>query len=278
MCISFSSQTTIRALLAALISFSATAVHASTIWNGPNTNFTQSVSTPQDHLTSHVSLTRGSSQPIYNTAAPSSETFASKAVSPKDTAWAFGTLANTNLTYKTFYAFATASSPNNVGGGIVGKDAVCYLKTDDIFLQVHFTAWGSGGSGGFAYTRSTPTIVAPTPTVFVTNPPSGTVYSGPADVKITAIASVSSGSVTNLRIFRSGILIGNSTVAPFSITSSNLGVGTYDLTAVATAAGISATSPVVTVSIINPIPVVLTSPIVSNGQVSFSYSADPGIL
>jgi hypothetical protein len=143
---------------------------------------------------------------------------------------------------------------------------------------VHFTAWGSGFTGGFAYTRTTPSAVAPTPTVFVTNPPSGTVYSAPANVKITAIASVSSGSVTNVNFFRSGTLIGSSTVSPYIVTASNLAVGTYNLTAVATAAGVSATSPVVTVSIINPVPVTITTPVVSNGQVSFNYSADPGIL
>jgi hypothetical protein len=257
------------------------ATKAGTIWNGPTTNFVQKTAShptgsgTNDHLTTRVIINRGGNFPIYNQVLEGS---ANKIDSPKDTEWAFGTLANTNLTYRPFYTFATASSPNNVAGGVVGKDAVCHLKTDDIFLLVHFTAWGQNGTGSFAYTRSTPAAVAPTPTVFVTNPPSGTVYSAPADVKITAIASVSSGSVTNVRIFRSGTLIGTFTVSPYTMTASNLDVGTYNLTAVATAAGISATSPVVIVSVINPVPVVMTNPVISNGQFSFSYSADPGIL
>ncbi len=275
MCISFSSQTTIRAVLATIISFSMPAVHAGTIWNGPTTNFTQNVSGTSDFLTSKVIISRGGNFPVYNTV---SEGAANKISSPADTEWAFGTLANTNLTYKSFYSFATASSPGDVAAGVINKNAVCHLKTDDIFLSVKFTAWGQNRTGGFAYTRSTPPAVAPTPTVAITNPPSGTVYSAPANVKITAIASVSSGSVTNVSFFRGATLIDSSAVSPYSVTASNLAVGSYNITAVATAAGVSATSAVVTVSIINPVPVVLTTPVVSNGQVSFNYSADPGIL
>ncbi|MDB6056194.1 MAG: hypothetical protein JWO95_38 [Verrucomicrobiales bacterium] len=267
-------QTTIRALALATV-LGSTSLQAATIWSGSNTNFTQNVSGPSDHLTARVIITRGQNFPIYNSVLEGS---ANKTDSPKDTEWAFGTLANhSTLTYKPFYTFATASSPGFVAGGILGKDAVCHLKTDDIYLQVHFTAWGSGSSGGFAYTRSTPAAVAPTPTVNITNPPSS-VYSAPANVKITAIASVSSGTVTNVSFFRGTTLIGSSTVSPYSITASNLGVGVYNLTAVATAAGISATSPVVTVTIINPVPTILSIPVISNGIVSFNYTADPGIL
>ena len=32
-----------------------------------------------------------------------------------------------------------------------------HLISDDIYLSIEFTLWTSGGSGGFAYQRSTPT-------------------------------------------------------------------------------------------------------------------------
>jgi len=253
----------------------STSLPAATVWNGPTTNFTQNVSGQSDFLTSRVIITRGENFPIYNSV---SEGAANKTSSPVDTEWAFGTLANTNLTYKPFYTFATATSPGSVAGGVVNKDAVCHLKTDNIFLQVRFTAWGQNHTGGFAYARSTPAAVAPTPTVIITNPPSGTVYSSPANVKIASIASVSSGTVTNVRYFRGATLIGSSTASPYSVTASNLTAGSYNLTAVATAAGISATSSVVTVTVLNPVAVNLSTPVVSNGVVSFSFSADPGLL
>ena len=63
--------------------------HASTLWTGPNTHFTQSPAAPSDAiLPGKVVLTRGSNQVLYNTAA--GESFAG-ASSPADTEWAFGT-------------------------------------------------------------------------------------------------------------------------------------------------------------------------------------------
>jgi hypothetical protein len=271
-----------RLLLVSIIGLALTSTtsRAGTIWNGPTTNFVQTFGTvagsgTNDHLTARVHINRGVHFPIYNDL---SETAGNKTTSPVDTEWAFGTLANTNLTYKPFYTFATASSPFDVAGGVIGKDAVCHLKTDDIFLLVHFTAWGQNFSGSFAYTRSTPSVAAPTPTVIITNPPSGTVYAAPASVKLVATASVSSGSVTNVSFLRGGTLIGSSTASPYSVTASNLVAGSYNFTAVATAAGVSATSSVLTVTVINPVPVIITNSVVSNGVVSFQYSADPGIL
>ena len=44
-----------------------------------------------------------------------------------------------------------------------------------------------------------------------------------------------------------------------------------------TAGGISATSAVVNISVVAPVPISLTRPIVGNGQLSFSYSANAGL-
>ena len=274
MCNSFSSQPARWPLLCGLVGFLlAPLSQGATVWTGPNTNFTQTASVRGDSLSAHAVITRGSSGPIFNSVY---ETFGNKSLSPTNTEWATGAIANySNLTYKTFISWA--NSPGDTAAGILNVQAVCHIKNDDIYFAVKFTAWGRFGSGGFTYTRSTPAAVAPTPTVTITNPPSGTVFSAPANVKITATASVSSGSVTNVSFFRGTTLIGSSTISPYSITASNLAAASYNLTAVATAAGVSATSSVVTVSVINPVPVTMTTPVVSNGQVSFSYSADPGL-
>lgn len=267
------SQTTRRVVLGGLLSlFLTLTIRAGTIWNGPLTNFTQSVSKPSDFWTSHAIITRGGNGPVYNSVY---ETLGNKSISPSNTLWATGTLANTNLSYKPFITWA--NSPFDTAAGILNVQAVCWITNDNIFLSVKFTAWGRFGAGGFSYTRSTP-AVAPTPTVSLTNPPSGTVYAAPANVKLIATASVSSGSVTNVSFFRGGTLVGSSSLSPYSVTVSNLAVSTDNFTAVATAAGISATSPVVTVTIINPVPIMITNFAVSNGIASFNYSADPGLL
>jgi len=56
--------------------------------------------------------------------------------------------------------------PNNAGRNVVGRDAVLHLITDDIYLDIRFTAWSQGGSGGgFAYLRAEPREIIPEPAV-----------------------------------------------------------------------------------------------------------------
>jgi len=99
------------------------------------------------------------------------------------------------------------------------------------------------------------------PTVSITNPAGGSVFTAPSNVNIAARATESGGTVTNVQFFTNGVSLGSILTAPFSLTASNLAAGTYTLTAVATAAGISATSSVVNVSVISPPPTVtITNP------------------
>jgi hypothetical protein len=113
--------------------------------------------------------------------------------------------------------------------------------------------------------------------VSITSPANGTTFTAPAEVAISANASVSSGSVTNVSFFNGTILLGSVDTAPFNFTATGLPAGSYSLSAVATAAGISSTSTVVSVTVIAPSSVQLTTPTVVNGLVSFSFSADPGL-
>ncbi|HEY1661740.1 MAG TPA: SBBP repeat-containing protein [Verrucomicrobiae bacterium] len=135
---------------------------------------------------------------------------------------------------------------------------------------VEFTSALSDGSGKLVITyNGSPegdidgfqiqSLFPPTPTVTITNPVAGTFFptggsylEAPANVSIAASASVSSGTVTNVQFFTNGISIGSVLASPFSLTVSNLAVGTYVLTAVATASGISATSSVVNISVVGP--------------------------
>ena len=69
------------------------------------------------------------------------------------TEWAFGALSNyASLTFATWQGFAHRQISHHV----VGKEIVLHLTVDDVYLSIEFSAWGSGGSGGFAYGRSTP--------------------------------------------------------------------------------------------------------------------------
>ncbi len=115
------------------------------------------------------------------------------------------------------------------------------------------------------------------PTVSITNPAGGAVFSAPATLKIAATAAASGGTVTNVAFFAGTTRLGSAQAPPFQITSSALAAGDYSLTAVATAAGNSSTSSVVNISVITPAAVSNSAPVVAHGQFSFTYNADVGL-
>jgi hypothetical protein len=245
---------------------------AATVWTGPNINFTQSANTRSDTiLAGKVVLTRGANRVLFNTAA--GETSAGS-TSPADTVWAFGTIDNfSTLTYQTLDSLRNG----NLAGLILNQPMVMHLTNEDIYLSVEFTSWGQHFAGGFSYTRSTP-AVAVQPTVSITSPSAGAVFGAPASVKLTSSATFNGGAVTNVEYFAGATSLGQATAAPFGVTGSIPAPGAYALTAVATAAGISATSSVVNITVAAPVAVSLSPPALSNGLFSFSYRANLGLM
>ena len=129
-------------------------VRAAAVWNGPLINYTQPTPDPtqasnQDRITPDVWLTRAASKGLFNAFYETNAT----TFSPSNTEWAFGVLANyTSLHYTNWLAWLNGKSPTN----LVGQPAVLHLISDDVYLTIQFTEWVAGGSGGFAYERSTP--------------------------------------------------------------------------------------------------------------------------
>ena len=116
------------------------------------------------------------------------------------------------------------------------------------------------------------------PTISITNPASGAVFAAPATATIQATASDTDGAVTNVQFFANGAGIGSVQTPPYSLVLSNVAAGNYVLTAIATDnGGLSTTSTVVTVSVVTPTTLTLSSPDVTNGQFQFGYTADPGL-
>jgi len=136
---------------------------AAVLWNGQTISFSKAafadptLPANQDRLTSDVWLTRSSSSGLYNAAL---ETGFANFFSPAGTEWSYGTLANyASLTYTNWEGWYGGPPPNGGGpGSTVGKDAVLHLISDDIYLSIKFTSFGSSG-GAFAYDRSTPSVV-----------------------------------------------------------------------------------------------------------------------
>ena len=236
--------------------FVSAAASAGTIWSGPNTN--ASNVTQPDQLTTNVWLARGGTSGLYNAATESG--FVSN-FSPAGTEWADGTTANTNLTYTDWNTWAKTihSGPPST----VGVPAVLHLKTNDIYLNIMFTAWTAAG-GGFSYQRSTPTPANVPPTVAISSPTNNAAFTSPAIVPITATAADADGTVTNVSFFDGVTFLGSTNNAPFTVTAS-LAIGGHALKAVATDnLGIATTSVVVNVLVNvgnSPPSVTITNPV-----------------
>jgi hypothetical protein len=132
----------------------APSVHAGTVWNGPLVTYNQPSPDPtqssnQDRITPDVWLTRAASKGLFNAFYETNAT----ALSPANTEWAFGTLTNyASLHYTNWLEWLNGASPAT----LVGQQVVLHLISDDIYISLQITLWNSGGSGGFAYQRSTP--------------------------------------------------------------------------------------------------------------------------
>jgi len=136
----------------------ASCARAAVVWNGPAITFTQIAgSGAVDQLTPAVGLTRDSTKGLYNPVAENSYTHS---VSPADTGWAYGELADcATLTYTDWEDWNGGNPPN-----MVGQDAVVHLISDDIYLSLRFTSWPDGKQspgGGFSYVRSTAAVPPP---------------------------------------------------------------------------------------------------------------------
>ena len=140
-------------------------VSAQTVWSGLSLSFAKADGTDptlaanQDRITGNVWLTRDSTGGIFNI---QGETFYS-AFSPADTEWATDLnnagdmIAATNWANLDFAPWIDAYG--GMGGvtlpaRLTSRNAVVHLVTDDIYLDLRFTAWTQQGGGGFSYMRA----------------------------------------------------------------------------------------------------------------------------
>ncbi|MBL7766736.1 MAG: T9SS type A sorting domain-containing protein [Chitinophagaceae bacterium] len=135
-------------------------IQAQTIWNGINTTFTKTAAGQQDCITPQTCLTRGTSV-IYNAICQTvNGSVGCIYAGPCNTEWAYGSLANySTLTYDELYN-VNGCFPNSM----IGNPLVLHLINENIYLQVTFNSWQSGGGGNFSYTRST-NLQAPLPVI-----------------------------------------------------------------------------------------------------------------
>jgi|GEM_PF-352308 len=146
-------------LLSVIVFFTFNFTQAQTVWRGPNTTFSKAdnantaLAVNQDRITDTIWITRGSSQGLYNI---KTETGYTNNSSPTNTEWALGKAKD----WKTLSFSDWENAVLNNPPGSVGKDMCLHLISDSIYIDVKFTAWSQGGTGGgFTYIRSTcPTL------------------------------------------------------------------------------------------------------------------------
>lgn len=107
------------------------------------------------------------------------------------------------------------------------------------------------------------------PTVAMTSPAAGAAFTAPATINLTASASDPENQLARVEFLSGTTVLATDTAAPFAWTWANVPAGTYTLTARAfDAAGLSATSTAVSVS------VAATAPPAAPTTVVFTASAD----
>jgi hypothetical protein len=130
-----------------------------------------------------------------------------------------------------------------------------------------FTARATDNDGGVIISQTANVTVNPAPnippTVSITNPADGAVFTAPANVAINATAADTDGSISKVEFYNGTTLIDTDTTAPYSASLSNLAVGTYSLTARAfDNSGASTTSAAISITVNNALPTVsLTAPV-----------------
>jgi hypothetical protein len=142
-----------------------TSVYSQTLWLGPPVLFSKvdyanpDLKANQDSITESVSITRDNNMGIFNPVLESGFDRDDR-TSPAGTRWANGSLSYgiENLEFTDWTSTKTGQSK-----GEVGLRKVLHVIKEDIYIDVMFTSWTSGGGGsgtgfggGFSYERSTP--------------------------------------------------------------------------------------------------------------------------
>ena len=79
--------------------------------------------------------------------------------------------------------------------------------------------------------RSTLTVTLNPPTIALTSPGNGAVYTAPATVNLAAGVTVNGHTITKVQFYNGATLLGEDTSAPYSLIWSNVSTGSYSLKA-----------------------------------------------
>jgi len=173
----------------------------------------------------------------------------------------------TNVQFLLGAAVVTNDTTSPYGAGVTNLGAGSYT----------ISAIASDNLGAKA-TNSVGIIVNALPTVTVTNPANGAVFSAPATFVVGATASDSDGTVTNVQFLVGTTPITNDTTAPYGAGITNLSAGAYTFFAVASDNRGGKATNSINLSVVTPVAVVLSAPSrLSPTQFRFNYTGNTGL-
>jgi regulation of enolase protein 1 (concanavalin A-like superfamily) len=98
------------------------------------------------------------------------------------------------------------------------------------FVVTAYDAAGRESVPSNEVSYTVPTSDTP-PAVGLSSPLSGAGYAAPATINLTASVTANGHAITKVRFYNSTTLLGEDTSAPYSLVWSNVGIGSYSLTA-----------------------------------------------
>jgi chitinase len=138
------------------------------------------------------------------------------------------------------------------------------------YCQIHF-------SFGMTGLISVAAVELP-PNISITNPTDGATFSAPASFTLAATASDPDGTVTNVQFFQGATSLGNVASSPYTTPVNNLAAADYTFSAVATDNGGLTATNAVTIHVVTPIAIVLSSPrFLPPADFQFNYTANTGL-
>ncbi len=119
-----------------------------------------------------------------------------------------------------------------LGGTSIGIDTSSPYSavTNNVSAGTYTVSAVATDNAGAKATNSVSIIVNSLPTASLTSPTNGATFIAPASITLTATASDSDGTVTNVEFFNGLTLLGNDTNSPYSISWNNVAAGSYTLT------------------------------------------------
>lgn len=132
--------------------------------------------------------------------------------------------------YNLYYGRASRSYTTRVQAGNA-TSATASALTAGATYYFAVTAYDTSGLESDYSSEITYTVPVGAPTVTLTSPGNGAVYMAPGTVNLAASVSANGHTITKVQFYNGATLLGQDTTAPYTYTWSNVGAGSYSLSA-----------------------------------------------